>query len=539
MVLKLQLHSRRWLQTVIFSAAIIGMGAGGWIPAALAETQSGTQLLKAAQEFCQRGQYFRCARYAFSAAQDSSAGVEDEAYSWVTVGLVQAGLPQSAAYFYVRTLQGNHPAATHRVLSQTEEIVNHVGVDLLRKYLISRTKVEDYDTRNQSVFHYLVGKSALLEGQYSRALEELSRVAYSSAFHPITLQLRGTVRAILGQGDGALNDFEQCISESGRLLEQAQAQKERFGEAWVKQGRSKAEDLRARCRAGLGRTYYQMNRFRDADRAYDRIPKSSLVWTDILFEQAWNAFSQQEYNRALGKLVSYKSPALKFVFNTEVDVLRAQSYLGLCLYADANDVINDFNSKYSRLGEEVKRFVEGNANEPEAFYQTGKRVLESSLFTNNGLHQMINRFIRSPYFETLVHVDREISKEMIVIERFASFQPGVGDSGRGFPAFLRRVLDWRAATARRLGGIFVKNGLIDYHSVLINDFEKMAFIKLEMLSRAKNKLMHPELHAVSRDRGNREPLRKPYQYYWTFNGEFWNDELGDYVFGLESDCDRS
>ena len=25
-------------------------------------------------------------------------------------------------------------------------------------------------------------------------------------------------------------------------------------------------------------------------------------------------------------------------------------------------------------------------------------------------------------------------------------------------------------------------------------------------------------------------------YLWTFNGEFWADELGDYVFSLKSEC---
>ena len=39
-----------------------------------------------------------------------------------------------------------------------------------------------------------------------------------------------------------------------------------------------------------------------------------------------------------------------------------------------------------------------------------------------------------------------------------------------------------------------------------------------------------------RGRGNVEPRRRDDQFYWSFNGEFWNDELGDYVFGLESEC---
>ena len=30
--------------------------------------------------------------------------------------------------------------------------------------------------------------------------------------------------------------------------------------------------------------------------------------------------------------------------------------------------------------------------------------------------------------------------------------------------------------------------------------------------------------------------RNEKQYFWDFNGEFWADELGDYVFALKSEC---
>ena len=274
-----------------------------------------------------------------------------------------------------------------------------------------------------------------------------------------------------------------------------------------------------------------MDHFEDADRTFDRIPKQSFVWPDILFEQAWNSFGRQEYNRSLGKLVSYKSPALRFVFNSEVDVLRAQSYLALCLYSDANDVINEFNQKYGKIGAQVKSFVEGNSSHLSAFYELGKSALQSRLDTPNDMNRLANRFVRGPYFQNLVKAERAVESERSAIQRF-----GQGDTG-GFPGFLDHVLSWRGRTIALLGGAFVKNSLLDYHQILISDFEKMAFIKLEMLGRAKAQLMSSSKNpGAGRVRGNVEPSRRDDQYYWSFNGEFWNDELGDYVFGLESQC---
>ena len=40
-----------------------------------------------------------------------------------------------------------------------------------------------------------------------------------------------------------------------------------------------------------------------------------------------------------------------------------------------------------------------------------------------------------------------------------------------------------------------------------------------------------------RDRGDISYLtRNEKQFFWSFNGEFWADELGEYSFSLDSKC---
>ncbi|HAR41772.1 MAG TPA: hypothetical protein DCS07_03955 [Bdellovibrionales bacterium] len=477
--------------------------------------------LEDAQTMYRTGSYFKAARYAFDAAQENPE-LKAEAYSWITLSLLRAGLPDTASYFFIRTLQMGNKNAIRRVLGDTESLLIRVGPDILRKYLIRHTKYEDYDARNRSAYLYALAKEAILSGSVSQAIGYLNGIQSESPLWPVALQLRGTSNAILGNNEQAIRDFRACQSRASVL-------------------RSRAEqlDLRSRCLAGEARTLYQMERLDEADQTYDRIPKTSFVWPDILFEQAWNAFGRKEFNRSLGRLVSYKSPALSFVWNSEADVLRAQSYLALCLYSDANEAVNEFNSKYTRVGEQVKQFVENRSKDLGAFHNLGKEALQSSLYTRNEFHRIMNRFIRGPYFQNLIAAERHLNSEAAAVRHFAS-QSGLSmEDGKGFPGFLNLVLKWRARSIQLLGGTFVKNSLIDYHSALIGDFEKMAFIKLEMLKQAKEQLLSkPETAGSSkaRGRGNVEPKRRDYQYRWSFNGEFWNDELGDYVFGLESEC---
>ncbi len=512
------------------------------VPARAADW-SPRQYLAEAEANYREGYYFRAARYAFAATENENGGqsaIKPQAYSWITISLVKAGLYNAASYFFIRTLQSGDKGAIRRVLGETQSLMVHVGPDLIRKYLIRHTRYEDYDSLNRSAYLYSLAKEAVLLGQYDKAAGYVNGIQASSPLYPFSLQIRGTAFAIQGKNDAAIQDFKACADRSGDIVVNSYG----VDAARLKITEREAEDLKARCQAGEARVLYQEDQFADAERAYDRIPKKSFVWPDILFEQAWNAYGKNEFNRSLGKLVSYKSPALKFVFNSEADVLTAQSYLALCLYDDANEVINAFNAKYTKVGEDIKRFVEGNGNNLTAFYDYGKDALRDSLYTQNEAHRLVNRFVRTPYFQDLVLTEREAQTEASAIRRFdssAGALPGLArtGSGRGFPAFLEQVLKWRVRTARSLGGAFVKNSLLDYHAALISDFEKMSFIKLEMLKRAKDKLMNRKSLASDRERGNVAPHRRDDQYYWSFNGEFWNDELGDYVFGLESECTRS
>lgn len=495
---------------------------------------TGADYFRDAKSYYSSGQYFKAARYVFSAIE-MDPQLKREGYAWITVSLMKARLYNAASYFFIKTLQSDHREAIRRVLPETENIFVRAGADLFRKYLVQYTRYEDYDSRNRSAYLYSLGKEALLAGKEEQAIGYLNGISTRSPLWASALLLRATAAAVLGDSARALRDFRECQSRAGD------------GFSGIEQPRRgqllrEAQDLQARCIAGEARTLYQMNELDEADQTYDQIQKSSMVWPDILFEQAWNAFGRKEYNRALGRLVSYKSPALKFVFNSEVEVLRAQSYLALCLYSDANEVINEFNSKYAKVGEEVKSFTEGNSNQLPVFYEKGKEALRISIYTNNDFLRMLNRFVRGPYFVGLTQTERDIAHEQSLIQQLAS-QSGVGEyhPEKGFPGFLKQVLQWRKRTVQLLGGAYVKNSLIDYHQALIEDFKKMSFIKLEMLKYAKEQLMNKgaPLKTAERGRGEVSPSRRDYQYYWSFNGEFWNDELGDYVFGLESECGKS
>lgn len=496
---------------------------------------SSREILNSARENFQAGRYFHAARIAFSATDD--AGAEAEAYSWVTLGLSRAGLYQSGAYFFIRTLQSGDRTAIRRVLTEGEEMVLNVGGDLFRQYILRHTTRDDYDAQTRNVLYYAMGKDALFKQNESEAIGFLSQIQRGSPLYPIALQLRATAYALTGSAANALRDFTECVDRAEVLSGRAGVGTDEVLRLSNRQNREVADDLKTRCQAGVARMHYEMGKFEAADQAYEAIPKASWVWPDILFEQAWNYYAQKDYNRGLGKLLSYQSPLLSFVFNPEVDVLTAQTYLAVCYYADANDILNGFQARYAPVGVEVKRFVEANTSNLLAFYEKGKRALADKLHTKNDFHRMLNRFVRGPYFQNMVLAEKSIAAERLAIRRFTASSPeGLSRGARGgFPGFLNVVLGWRKRTIGLLGGTFVKNSLIDAHSNLITAFENASFIKLEMLSQAKDRLLQRP-----GKKAGRVPIPDPkaWQQYWGFNGEFWLDELGDTIYGLESACGK-
>jgi hypothetical protein len=481
---------------------------------ASASEELAAQRFSEAQSLYRGGQYFKAARYAFSAGEESPSK-KGEAQVFVTQALVQAGMEQSASYFFLQTLRTGSRELIQRVLPLVDSIVKGVGLEFVRPYLARHTRAEDYGSAERPYFQYAAARTAGLKGDFSGALSALAEIPAKGRLRAELLQLRGAFRLISGSGAAAAEDFRLCARAA-----------------------TDGSDLQNRCAAGVARSLYEMGEYVAAERAFDQVSRQSVVWTDTLFEQAWNAYRRAEYNRTLGRLVSYKSPALSFVHNPEIDTLRAQSYLALCLYDDANDEVNAFNDRYSSISEEVKRLLSRNGSALGQFYDLGKEAALAPLVSGKPMHRLMNRFVRSAAFQDWMRSERELSIELGNIRQFSMGLQNQDPSTESFGSFLAKILDFRLRAIREMGGAFVRNSLLDHHDQLIAQFEKMAFIKLEMLGRFKARLMTRKTSVGERERGNVVPQRRDDQFFWSFNGEFWNDELGDYVFGLESECNE-
>lgn len=90
-------------------------------------------------------------------------------------------------------------------------------------------------------------------------------------------------------------------------------------------------------------------------------------------------------------------------------------------------------------------------------------------------------------------------------------------------------------TQRRILGNLTHNHMKKQANRLSTAFQELSTIKLATLRKSKDALY--EKSDLGGKRGDIKYIeRNDKQYFWQFNGEFWADELGDYVFALGSRC---
>ena len=481
--------------------------------------------------FVKRGEYFQAARYYFQSlqrAEDSSKRALVNAY--ISNALVAQGLYQSASYFFLKAVGSGDDRAIRLALTSVQPLVDNVGGIVFKKYLLKYTKEDQYPNDQRDYYLYFLAEDHLFASRPFDALRAVNDINRNFRNYPYALFVRATSYLILGQIDNGIGDFKQCIALS-----------KNYG--YLKTStKNELFELRNRCTAGVARGLYQAKRYSDAEAWYDQVEIKSFVWPQIQYERAWVAVARGDYNRALGRLVSYKAPALSWFHDSEIEMLRSISYLQMCLYEDVEREANAFMSKYGKVGQSMKTMLEGAADGNTAglvrLFERGLEALKAKAQSPDPMNQVMNRFVRSPYFEQLAFSGEKVRREYLYLN-------GIGDAGKkGLGGFLRDVLVWRWETSQEIGGQFVRDRLATEYKNLLANVSTIDIVKLEMLRRAKERA---EMLANSVNEGKdvwgtkkRGSLGRPHlmnnQYFWDFNGEFWDDELGDYVFALRPEC---
>jgi len=400
--------------------------------------------------------------------------------------------------------------------------------ELLIDTIITNSGVRQFEVLPESILErsdapvvrYILAKKYFRKARYAEALNKLrSRIPLLHPVKPFALFLEGSIMTIQGQLEASVDVYSECIRISKMHLKRTDVPSR------IRQLNINKDN----CIVGIPRAQFGSKNHKKASLTYLDLEKESFVWPEILFEEAWNSFYLEDYNRSLGKLVTYKAPVFDYIFNPEVDILKAMSYLHLCLYDDVSKVVSEYYQQYQNVSKQLENMLGRMGRNYESYFNLGRNFYNSRKGAEEAIDKMLSSITRDPAF----------------VEQMEAYNRGVMEVNQ-----IRNVSDGRRSSQLRhnlrlaldlqkdLIGAYVRGNLRSFYAQIKKGFEDMTYMKLEILSR-KKKLIYENIQEQDRKRGDIKYLkRNDKQYFWTFNGEFWADELGDYVFALRSECNE-
>ncbi|MCO4792508.1 MAG: hypothetical protein KC493_02255 [Bacteriovoracaceae bacterium] len=392
-----------------------------------------------------------------------------------------------------------------------DEVATYVGVkqfEVLPSRFLEKSR--------SPMIKYILAKKLFRVGKYNKVLNMLNAsIPANHPAKPYALLLEGSSFSIQKKYKSAISSFKECIKQSEAGINKHND----------KNRKRQLSINRDYCVVGISRTQFADGKYEEANLSYLDLKKGSHIWPEILFEEAWNGFYLRDYNRTLGKLVTYKAPVLNYVFNPEVEILRALTFMELCLWEDTKKVVDVFYKKYQKNHRQVVKFLKKHRKDYKYFYLMAKSYKNGKKPGNNLLKNMVDFATKDPAFLELYDNFHNGRKELEFVRKMKN---------KSFARILNINLKESLLLHRNLIGAYVRKSLHMMARMVNKTMQDMSYIKLEVIRYKKRQLYQL---ANNRSRGDiRNLQRTDKQYFWDFNGEFWADELGDYVFSLKSEC---
>ena len=308
----------------------------------------------------------------------------------------------------------------------------------------------------------------------------------------------------------------------------------------------------------LARIYYSTKHFDSAMEAWSKVPQSSEYYLDALFEESWAFFQVDELDRALGNIHTINSPYFEESFYPESIVLKAVIYFGMCMFEDAQHVVDLFRKKYEPFQAELQKTIQG-FKDNKAFYDFLVKIRnldardeiptaedgkggdrKGAAKTSLGFSQDILMVVKGALSDrTLLryidYVDM-LNEEEVKLKSMPSV---FINSAAGIR--IQQDINTAKTVAVDNTGNLVRNR---YERLLaeIHDFLNQGTrVEIEILKALRGEL-DIEIAAdqeVSGPTVEEKKIKSDSEHQlWPFRGEFWRDELGYYRQPITNRCGR-
>ncbi len=435
--------------------------------------------------------------------------------------LQKMGLERSAAFYYTAIVrQGtNHPYYL-KAIAKLVQIAEDLRDDVFIPTLIERQYNSAFSQLPAATLYkinYLVGLQKFRRNDARSALQYLAAVPRESSYYDKALYLTGIIKTFQSRAGG-----QEAVEDYKDILELKDGPKVKY---WDLANTKQLATL------AIARTDYTLGRYGDAKRAYEQIPRYSTYWDVALFEDGWASFMAEDIGTAMGSLHTLQAPQFAGSFQPESVVLKATVYFTACLYDEVQKELKVFDQRYKPMAAVVDKIVKAHPNDSDlplflalvATPQAQKPELPLAVR---------NKLLDNHRVQSLIHYVNVIDDESAKAKTIDVWK------GSNLLHEIESQLSKQREQFVLTTGKFIR-GRLEKLVKQVGNLDGQAEILRFETSKAEKEMLESGVDPKTRLKG--ETLLRPTMpgddwQYWSFDGEWWVDELGYYKYTLKSAC---
>lgn len=479
--------------------------------------------LKKAKSLLKKGSYRSSANVFYQEYLKSSDEKEKAIIEYgLGKSLLALDLNTSAAYYFGEVIRRGSDKNIYfaKSFKNFYSIYKIIGLD--PKFIYSVFGGETIDPslipqKQRSFYYYYKGKSLFEDKKFKKALRMFELIPKKNILYSKAVFFSAVIEVVFGNNRQAIKKFKKSIVNSRRLLNYK----------WIKE----------QAYLNIARVYYSEAKYNKAIKYYSKIPRDSNNWLEALFEASWAFSIMENPNNTLGNLHTILSPFYQNRFYPEAHILRAITLFQMCYYDKVKSLLSSFDKKYKSLYYEVIKLVKvSKRKKGEIFKRTKKYKLSSKKYSK--LNQIFDRLSKTDIYRkaysTLKYnrIEKRDIKGLFKRAKYKKLQ--------------QSLLSYLKKKNKDLI-LFTNNQLLavveDTHKYISNLFEQSILISAETLlkdiARLKKKLAIKDEKEDQIFIGGMQKLVVGQSLeYWPFEGEYWEDELGGYVYNIPNICEK-
>ncbi len=381
---------------------------------------------------------------------------------------------------------------------------------------------KDVPEKYRDQFAYLVGRYMYRQMNSDEALRLLTAVSKRSKYYGKARYIAAITHVRNYEAKPAVKQFKQVLS----FLKS----KDDVGDLTADE-----QELLELTTLGMARVFYSTGDYKLSLKYYSMIDRDSKRWPNALFESSWAYFQTDDYNKALGNLHSLNSPFFADAYFPEGPILSAVIYFYNCKYKRVRAALDDFDYYYAPLKDDVQGVLDDH-KDPTEMYEWLEKLDKGKVDFDPEVYQILNAALDDAQvqrkFELVATTKREKEKIGTMSKSWKSSPLG---------AALLQDAQLALSFSKNDAGTLAQQRLQRVVRDLKGLIQQKEEIKFEV-ARAEQGQIQADIRAGMNVKGNvtKAPTVKvnDEQMYWTFDGEYWRDELGAYVFNINSECSR-